>query len=350
VGLLPGVGIDPWGIMLLPPVKPMRAVAVARLPAPGAARGGWALEPKFDGWRALAFVGSDGVVLQSRGGRALHPYFPDVCGPLRRHLPPGTVLDGELVAWEAAGERTSFPLLQRRVTAGRGLAGEVREHPAHLVVFDVLQDSGVEVLGLPLARRRARLAELLAGGPAQLPLCPQTVDRDEGWVWYTQWWRVGVEGLVVKDLAGAYRPGRADWLKLKRWASTEAVIGGVTGSLMDPSGLLLGRFDGTGRLRYVGRTGPLPADQRGELGRLLPAAGWRGEPESHPWPRPLPAAWVDQFDRAEPVPYLPVEPVVVAEVSADVARDRGRWRHPVRLLRIRVDLDPSETAPFGSVA
>jgi ATP-dependent DNA ligase len=185
-----------------------------------------------DGWRALAFVGPSGVVPQSRAGKPLHPYFPDVCAQLRAFLPPGCVADGELVAWESGRERTSFPLLQRRVTAGRRLPQEMREHPAHLVLFDLLQDAGgVELLRLPLVARRARLAELLTGGPPQLPLCPQTLDWSHAMAWFTEGSAAGLEGLAIKDIAGRYRPGQADWLKIKTRASTEAVIGGATGSL-----------------------------------------------------------------------------------------------------------------------
>lgn len=254
------------------------------------------------------------------------------------------------MAWEAGGDQTSFPLLQRRVTAGRRLGQETRLHPAHLVVFDLLQDTDVEMLPLPLHDRRDRLEQLLAGGPVELPVCPQTLDRDQAWQWYREWRHVGVEGLAIKDLAGRYRPARADWFKLKRWASTEAVVGGVTGTLHRPETLLLGRFDEQARLRYVGRTRRLSASHRAELSAVLPLAAWYGPQQDHPWPQPLPAAWSGQFDQPQPTAYLPVEPAIVVEISADVARDRGRWRHPVRLIRLRADVNPSDTAHYGSTA
>ncbi|HEY0699255.1 MAG TPA: ATP-dependent DNA ligase [Micromonospora sp.] len=334
--------------MLSPPVEPMRALAVGELPGAGATR--WAYEPKFDGWRALAFVGNDEVLLQSRAGRMLARYFPDVCRHLLGQLPAGTVVDGELVAWSAEHGHTSFALLQRRVTAGRQRDAEVHAHPAHLVVFDLLQVAGTELLRQSLADRRAHLADLLVGGPPQLPLCPQTADRGEAWQWFTQWWRVGVEGLVIKNLAGAYRPGRADWLKLKRRTSVEAVVGGVVGAVDRPEMALLGRFDDAGRLRYAGRTAGLPPERARELGEVLPAVAWRGPPAGHPWPQPLPPGWAGRFDQPEPLPYTPVEPLVVVEVAADVARDGGRWRHPVRLLRVRLDVDVAEVPHHGSVA
>jgi hypothetical protein len=253
--------------MLRPPVEPMRARGVTGFPDPHLSRIVQAFEPKWDGWRALAFVGPSGVVLQSRAGKPLHPYFPDVCAQLRAFLPPGCVADGELVAWESGRERTSFPLLQRRVTAGRRLPQEMREHPAHLVLFDLLQDAGgVELLRLPLVARRARLAELLTGHNRSC--------------------------------------------------------------------------------RCVRRQVP-----RRELGSILPVAAWAGPYETHPWPQPLPAIWSGQFQQPQPFAYVPLEPVIVVEVSADVAVERGRWRHPVTMIRTRLDLDPSDVdAPSGRFA
>ncbi|WP_233604139.1 hypothetical protein [Micromonospora sp. HM5-17] len=129
------------------------------------------------------------------------------------------------------------------------------------------------------------------------------------------------------------------------------MIGGVIGNLTDPVALLLGRFDATGRLRHAGRTVPLLTAQRQELGVLLPVAAWNGPYQRHLWPYPLPAAWTGQFDRPQPVDYIPVEPVIVVEVSADVAWEHGRWRHPLRLLRTRLDLEPEDvnlpSAPFA---
>jgi len=110
--------------------------------------------------------------------------------------------------------------------------------------------------------------------------------------------------------------------------------------------LLLGRFDARRRLRYVGRTNVLSPAQRQELGGLLPIAAWSGPYEAHPWPQPLPAMWSGQFDRPQPTVHVPVEPVIVVEVSADVAWEWGRWRHPLGLVRIRLDLEPGDVELF----
>ncbi|MFI6263282.1 ATP-dependent DNA ligase [Micromonospora sp. NPDC051006] len=298
-------------------------------------------EPKWDGWRAIAFREGDGVFLQSRAGRNLSTYFPDITRAIRESIPAGVVLDGELVVWERG--RTNFAQLQRRVSAGRALLRLARECPAHLVVFDLLADDGGEVtLELPLSQRRARLGRLLADAPTQLTLTPQTADMRQVSEWLAHWTvAAGIEGVVSKRLSGRYEPGRRGWWKYRTRITTEAIAGGVTGNLSSPDTVLLGRFDRRGKLRYTGRTHPLNAGQREELGALLSpprAARRRAVPVAHPWPQPLPASWSGQLDRPEPLPYVQVEPTVVVEIEADVAFEHQRWRHRVRYARARPDM------------
>lgn len=312
------------------PLTPMLAAAVDVLPVGP----GLAYEPKWDGWRALAFRDGDDVRLQSRAGRDLTRYFPDVARTLRAAVPPEVVLDGELVVW--ARGRTDFAQLQSRVTAGSRLSELVRHHPAHYVVFDLLVDaSGHSQLDRRLAERRALLADLLRDAPADLVLCPQTTDPTQAAEWMATWTQAGVEGVVVKRLDSRYEPGRRGWRKVRARTSTETVVGGVTGSADDAETLLTGRFDGQGRLRYMGRTHPLHARQRRELAHLL-----RPAPPgcATPWPRPLPATWTGQLDGAEPLEYTPVEPTLVVEIEVDTAYEHHRWRHRVRYLRPRLDL------------
>jgi ATP-dependent DNA ligase len=320
----------------------MRAASVSTLPEPGGRQ--LVYEPKWDGWRCLAHVGGQ-VVLHSRHGRDLAAHFPDVVAQLRDHVPPGVVLDGELIIWDPGRSRTSFTALQRRVTAGHALAGEAAQRPAHFVVFDLLADAdGTPTLDRPLAQRRERLQQLLADRSPQLPICPQTTDADQARRWLHDWTAIGIEGLVIKDLAGRYTPGKAGWNKLKSHTSTEAIIGGVTGSLTDPGILLLGRFDAAGRLRYVAQTHPLAASHRREVTGLLAPLALPGGTAEHPWPQPLPATWNAQFHQRQPLPYVRVRPLIVAEVQVDAAydADHGRWRHPARYLRPRADLSAGD--------
>ena len=202
-------------------------------------------ELKFDGWRSAAGVTTDEVFLQSRSLKPLTPYFPDVVAQLYG-LPAGTVLDGELISWDSGAARTSFSALQRRVTAGRGLAREAKTRPATLVCFDLLHDQSGDLRNLPLADRRARLEMLLDGAPPALQVCPQTTDYDEARTWLDTYAPTGCEGLLIKDMTGRYR--RTGWWKYKLKTTTEALIGGVTGTVMAPSTLLLARRDSRGRL------------------------------------------------------------------------------------------------------
>src|SRR5262249_34395194 len=153
---------------------PMRAVPITRIENTGRPM---VYEPKFDGWRALAFVGDAGVRLQSRHGKPLEPYFPDLAALLHRHVPPGVVLDGELVIWDQQARRTSFSLLGHRVTAGARLTAECASHPAHFVCFDILHADDTSLMRQPLHQRRQRLQALLSSAPPGLTLCPHTADR-----------------------------------------------------------------------------------------------------------------------------------------------------------------------------
>lgn len=318
----------------------MLARNTTSLPAADACVGGCRFEPKWDGFRCLAFRPDDGrVELQSRQGRALAGHFPEIARLVRDHVPPGTVLDGELVIW--TGNRLDFSLLQRRLTVGpRKVIDWAAEHPAHLVLFDVLQvPPDRDVRPRPLRERRELLEDLLVDAPPQLTLSPQTASVELAREWLQTWPAAGVEGLVVKGADEPYRSGKRGWLKLRQRGSAEAIIGGVTGSLAQPETLLLGRRDTAGVLRYVGRTRPVSALQRGELRKVLQQHGARGRwSAEHPWPRPLPAGWIGQWSSPEPLVYVPVEPDVVAEVEVDAAYEYGRWRHQTKLIRIRTDL------------
>ena len=323
------------------PVDPMRAAPAATVPA---VSDEMVAQPKWDGFRVLAWVTGTGVRLQSRYGRDLTRYFPDVCAALADCLPAGAVLDGEVIVWDARRGRTSFTALQHRFTAGRRLPEQIRRWPAHYVAFDLLQDGrGRPVLEQPYRTRRRRLQRLLAAAPAAVTLCPQTTDPATAQTWFTDWTATGVEGLVLKPADHLYRPGSTGWQKLKHRHSSEFIIGGVTGTATMQRTLLLGRYDQHGILRYQARTAPLRAGARHELTGLQPLV-FRGPAAGHPWPCPLPAGWSPTFTDRTPLPYTPVEPTLVAEIDTDAATDgpHGRHRHTVSLIRIRPDLHPTD--------
>ncbi|MEU5893529.1 hypothetical protein ABZ835_42920 [Streptomyces sp. NPDC047461] len=138
-------------------------------------------------------------------------------------------------------------------------------------------------------------------------------------------------------------PGGRGWTKYKARHTTEAIVGAVTGSLRAPTTALLGRYDDSERLRYTGRTTTLGAAVRHTLADQLHA----GNVANHPWTgRSFHVGWGSR----EQLSVHLVAPEVVAEVAVDVARDSvGRWRHPVRLTRIRADMEPDDVAFFGAV-
>lgn len=317
---------------LRPPLTPMAAAPVRALPAgPGIA-----YEPKWDGWRGLIFTAGRQSKIYSRAGRDLTRYFPDLAAAAES-LPDGCVLDGELVVWDPGTGRTSFTHLQQRITAGGRLQSLAAERPAYLACFDLLQDRTRPILGLPLSVRRSRLEAVLANSRSQFSLCPQTTDMTLAERWMADFAVAAIEGLVIKNEAGSYTPGLRGWQKLRRYDTTEAIVGGVIMGGRAPIGLLLGRYDAKGRLRYAGRTGRLSAATQHDP-VLLSALDYVRSPVTHPWPQPLPAKWTGSFRDPQPLPYVQLRPQLVAEIEADTASDNGTFRHMTRFVRVRPDL------------
>ncbi|MDH2388581.1 ATP-dependent DNA ligase [Streptomyces sp. HNM0663] len=251
-------------MVLKPPVEPMLAQARETVPAPGVLPGNLAFEAKFDGYRALLFTPArpgGPTLLQSRRGSLIQRHFPDLVTAAHQ-LPHGLVLDGEVVVWSQG--RLSFEALQRRASSGgRTVAQLADAMPARFITFDVLQIDGQELLAQPYERRRAVLEGLFRERGLSPPwtLCPMTTDPAVAQEWLTSWTKVqGVEGLVIKGLGQRYLPGARGWFKVRRRDTTEAIVGGVTGTLRRPQILVLGRYDEDGRLRAVGRTTPLKPD------------------------------------------------------------------------------------------
>lgn len=184
------------------------------------------------------------------------------------------------------------------------------------------------------------MEELFAQCRLQPPwtLCPSTTDPAVA-AEMLRWSAAGLEGLMFKRLEQPYRGGVRAWQKYRVRHSTEAVVGAVTGALASPTTALLGRFDSAGRLHYAGRTTVLNPAARTAL-----AADPRPGQSGHPWTGwSFSAGWGSR----ERLEVRLIEPDVVVEVAADVSRDAsGRWRHPIRLLRVRTDLAPTEIPRF----
>ncbi|MGX5183410.1 ATP-dependent DNA ligase [Streptomyces avermitilis] len=314
--------------------EPMLAAPVAEPVLPP----GSAAEPKWDGWRALLSVDAGRIVLRSRKGTDLVPAFPEIRSASTQ-LPDATALDGELVVWESG--RLAFERLQGRLhRRGAGAARLAEQWPAHFVVFDLLRLRGTDTTRWPYRRRRAALVELFAERPLTAPwtLCPSTTDPDMVREWLT-WTSTGLEGVVFKGLDSRYESSVRGWRKYKARQTEDAIVGAVTGSPVAPRSLLLGRYDASGRLQYIGRSTTLPQAAGRNVGTMLaPASG------GHPWTGwTFSAGWGSR----EVLHVTLVRPELVVEVGVDVARDSaGRWRHPARWHRPRPDLTPADVPRF----
>lgn len=323
----------------MPPLRPMAARPATALPdEQHAAR--LAFEPKFDGFRCIAFRTAERALLQSRQLRPLTCYFPEVAAGLVEQLAAGAVLDGELVIYRNG--RLDFTALQRRIhTSAMHAARRGAATPATFVVFDVLALAGRDLRARPYWARREHLEQFLRDARPPLALTPRTRDLAGARAWMTAHTAAGIEGVIVKDVRHGYRSGRRAWTKVRTRTTAEAVVGGVLGPLDAPEALLLGRPDANGRLWIAGRTSPLPPAVRHELGALLtPPRG------THPWPQRIPSSRFGQVP-SQPVDYTPTEPQLIVEVDADVCWEQDRWRHPTTYRRIRLDMrleDPADRA------
>ena len=292
-------------------------------------------EPKWDGFRCLAFR-NDGTVLQSRRGNDLARYFPEVVEGLRA-LPDPVVLDGELVA--PAG----FPALMGRIHPAASRVERLRaETPASYVAFDLLALDERDLREQAFVERRRLLEELLAEPPPPLVLTPATRDRAEALAWLER-----CEGVVAKADDLRYVEGKRAMVKVKRARTADCVVGGIRPTLDRPAvaSLLLGLYDGPD-LRHVGVASSFPERERDRLfERLAPLAI---PLEEHPWRygyllsggptgrlHGSAGRWTPEME----LDWIPLAPAAVCEVTYDQV-DGGRFRHPARFLRWRPDRDP----------
>jgi ATP-dependent DNA ligase len=304
-----------------------------RLPGPHALAGGSRYEPKWDGYRLVAVRTEAGVRLWSRNGSDLTDRFPDIAAATVEQVEPGTVLDGEVVIWD--GARLSFDLLQARmVTTASRAARLARAHPASYVAFDVLAHDGRDQRRRTWAARREVLETLALQWFPPMQISPVTSDVEQAQGWMRDLRPTGVEGLVVKGARSRYAPGRRDWVKVKERETREVVVGGVIGPLHRPEAVVAGLYAGT-ELVIVGRSTVLTDVQSRSLGALL-----RPPEGPHPWPDEVSPGHFGGGRRK--IPLTKAEPRVVAEVTADTALQAGKFRHPLRYVRPRADLEPDD--------
>ncbi len=313
---------------------------------------GFLFEPKWDGFRALVFRTADGVLLQSRDLKSLNRYFPELVAALAGQLPPGCVLDGEIVVASPGG--LDFDALQQRIhPAASRVARLAAETPASFVAFDVLAVDGDSTMALPQATRRVRLERLLRHADAPLHLTPMTTDRAEARRWLARFEGAGLDGVMAKLADAPYAPGQRAMLKIKHVRSADCVVAGfrLYKDRDDAVGsLLLGLYDDAGTLHHVGVTSSFTMARRQALfAELAPLR--RGAAARHPWrhgreraaddaradspAQRLPGAQ-SRWSGAKNLDWEPLRPDRVCEVKYDHLQGR-RFRHATTFLRWRPD-------------
>jgi bifunctional non-homologous end joining protein LigD len=308
------------------------ARAVEKIPAAGALPGGTIYEPKWDGFRLVIARDGDKTSLWSRQGKDLGGGFPDVAEAAARMIPPGCVVDGEVVRW--ADDRLDFDALQRRLTATRRTIDRlVDEEPVTYVAFDLIAVAGRDLRGHPYYVRRLLLEELAKGWDPTLALSPSTRSIQTAREWFHDFGIAGVEGLVAKGSDQEYAGGSREWLKVRHRDTFELVAGAVTGSRAKPETLILGRYR-EGELHIVGRTTPLSRSTAASLRRSL-----REPVSEHPWPTVMRSTAYERFSKKRDTEITLIDPIVV-EVSADTSLSGHSLRHPARFVRTRPELAP----------
>lgn len=315
-------------------LAPMEAELADDLPSDP----GWRFEPKWDGFRCLAFRAGDEVELRAKSGKPLGRYFPDVVAMLQALPVERFVLDGELTI--AVGGELSFGALQLRLHPAQSRVRKLAaETPASLVLFDCLLDAkGGSLAGAPLTRRRAELEALFKRfkNPGRISLSPGTEDPAQARQWLRE---VGaaLDGVVAKRLDGPYLAGERAMLKIKRMRTADCVVGGFRYEQASKfvGSLLLGLYDEAGRLDHVGFTSTISDAERPALTRRLEKlAGGEGFTGDKPGG---PSRW----SNSRSTEWTPLKPELVAEVRYDQITG-DRFRHGTKLIRFRPDKAPRQ--------
>jgi ATP-dependent DNA ligase len=331
------------GLPVEPPVEPMLARLTRELPD-----GDFFYEPKWDGFRCLAFRDGDAVDLRSRHDRPLARYFPEIVEGLRKLAADQVVLDGEIVLAGRGGDFDFGTLMGRLHPSASRVERLRQEAPASYVAFDLLAVGSEDLTNHPFEDRRARLEELFRGAPPPVFITPATDDRNTAMEWFQRFRGAGVDGVVAKERGLRYQPGRRAMVKVKHERTADCVVAGLRLFADRPvlSSLILALYDDEDQLRHVGVVTQLPArDRVAFLEELAPLVTPLDE---HPWRHgfvisrsPLgrlkgsAARWTPEMDHD----WVPLRPERVCEVGFDQV-DVDRFRHPARFRRWRPDRDP----------
>jgi ATP-dependent DNA ligase len=299
-------------------------------------KGRFLYEPKWDGFRSLSWSEPD-LRIDSRNMRPLLRYFPELT-PALDQLPPGTVVDGEIVV--VVDGVTDFDTLQQRIHPAESRINLLSEEtPAELVAFDLLADRGEDLRDLPFSERRERLVGL--ADQLELPwhLTPQTDSEDTAKEWFHEFEPAGCDGIIAKNPDLAYQHGKRAMIKIKHRRTIDVVVGGFRehkdgGKI---GSLLLGLFNESGDFHFIGHCSGFPDVDRVEIyKRFMELRSDESFDEGARAPGG-PSRWSSDKDST----WTPVQPGVVIEVSYDQL-EGDRFRHASRFHRWRPDKDPSQ--------
>ena len=315
----------------------------------------WIFEPKWDGFRTLVFRDGDEILIQSRDGKPLNRYFPEMVETLQAQLPSRCVLDGELVIATKSG--LDFEALQLRLhPAASRVKLLARETPASIVFFDLLCMGDRDLLNEPFQNRRKQLETFLSSAKPPVHLTPATDDRTVASDWFHRFEGAGLDGVMAKSSLGAYEPDKRVMLKVKHERDCDCVVAGFRwhkkGEGTMVGSLLLGLFDDAGALQHVGVCASFTESKRLELVQYL--APYREEAlVHHPW-----KSWAEhgsaagqsghripggqsRWSQGKDLSWEPLRPELVAEVAYEHMQGK-RFRHMSQFRRWRTDKNPRD--------
>lgn len=327
----------------MPPVKPMLAKSVSRIPP------GMQYEAKWDGFRAIVHRDGDELVIGSRTGKPLTRYFPELVTALRAELPERCVVDGEIVIVHE--DRLDFDRLTERIHPAKSRVDALAERtPASFVVFDLLALGDSSLLAISQARRREALEATFAAPHPPVYLAPATSDIEVAREWFEQYEGAGLDGVIAKPLDLPYRPDTRSMYKIKHERTADVVVAGYrhhkSGAVV--GSLLLGLYDSAGALQHVGVCAAFPMRRRAELVEELAPLRMESA-RGHPW-----AAWAEEsahesarlpgapsrWSGTKDLSWLPLRPDLVCEVAYD-HMEGDRFRHTTQFRRWRPDRTPA---------
>jgi ATP-dependent DNA ligase len=317
------------------PFAPMEALTVDEIPIGDE----WQYEPKWDGFRCLAFRRGKRIELQSKAGKPLTRYFPEVVADLAKLRAANFVLDGEIVI--PIGRRLSFNDLLMRIHPAAGRIRKLAEQtPAMYIVFDLLENDGGPLVELTLAKRRRELEKFAKrefGRADRLELSPATREIKTARRWFAATGKA-LDGIIAKRADFEYRSeDRTGMQKIKRQRTVDCVVGGfryaTSGRVV--GSLLLGLYDNKGLLNHVGFTSSMPRAERKaltqNLEKLVEPPGFTGNAPGGP----------SRWSTERSTKWEPLKPKLVVEVEYDHFTG-GRFRHGTKLLRWRPDKAPRQ--------